>query len=161
MAIRRVVRHLLLAAAIASDCESVLAEFRARPEPIFRHVSLGSFGRIELGRVPSEIEKISEEVGPGVYRLRPNSFGGAEAIMVITNSAGVISEIRFQYGIGYDFSEKRSTYEKSLGPSSRTDRVGDTETAVWNDGRTQIELVRKIGQSYASFLIMRDVSRGQ
>ena len=158
---RRVFRHLLLAVAIASCCESVLAETRARPEPIFRHVSLGSFGRLELGQVPSQIEKISEKLGPGVYRLRPNSFAGAETIVVITNSAGLVSEIRFQYGVGYDFSDKRSTYENSLGPSSRTDRVGDTETIVWNDGRTQIELVRKIDQRYASFLIMRDVSRGQ
>ncbi len=161
MAMRRIFRHLLLAAAIASYCESTLAESRARPEPIFRHVSLGSFGRLELGLVPSQIEKISEKIGPGVYRLRPNSFGGAETIVVITNSAEAISEIRFQYGVGYDFSEKRSIYEKSLGPSSRTDRTGGNETTVWNDGRTQIELVRRIDQGYASFLIMRDVSRGQ
>ena len=78
--------------------------------------------------------------------------------LVVTNAAGLITEFRFEYGKGYHYGDKLAAYSGMLGSPKPVVRAGDLEVVTWNDGRTQLELIRKAGEGFAQSLVMRDVS---
>ena len=132
------------------------ASKHAEPSPIFRYVDTGTLGPFWLGEVFGRHAMLTTSEKPYTYRLRPGTFGGAESIVVRTDSTGIVRQIRFEYGPGYDWRSKVASYVESLGPPYSG---YGTDTVVWNDGRTEFTLTRATGTDHASYAEMLDLEQ--
>jgi hypothetical protein len=119
---------------------------------IFREIDLGAHGHLRLGEPFSQREEIGVPVGERQYRLRPGTFGGAEAIIVSLAEDGRVCSLRFEY------VPDRAEYERYVQNGSRSmgkpsmqatsDEEGrPTERTRWEDSRTTFEVVWRQGQS--------------
>ena len=127
---------------------------RAVADSIFRYVSLGSLGRIELGRPLGNLSRLAVLTGPHQYRLQNGTFGGAKSIVITTDEGGIVRRIGFEYGVDYGWEDMLADYKLSLGLPSET----SDSKAIWNDGRTEFLLSRTRGASYVARAEMRDLT---
>lgn len=132
-------------------CETNVSE--ATSESIFRYVDLGPLGRFELGEPFDHVVRLAIEESPFTYRLREGVFGGAESIIVTTDESGIVRLISFEYGTGYDWSEKLTTYVAFLGQPTHS---SETEV-VWDDGQTEFSLTRIADTPHAAGAVLRDI----
>ena len=128
----------------------------AEPAPIFRYVDTGTLGPFWLGEPFGRHAMLTTPEEPHSYRLRPRTFGGAESIVVRTDSAGIVRQIRFEYGPKYEWTSMVASYVESLGPPYSGH---GTDAVVWNDGKTEFTLARAVEADYASHAVMLDLEQ--
>ena len=111
---------------------------------IFRYTAVGNSSALDsiiLGQPWKTAEKYGAHPGDTLTALPNGTFGGADAIGVHRDTAGVVSEIDFYYHGSRDIDALVSDYRKSLGapPAVTTDTVEGSvrKTTRWEDANTE------------------------
>lgn len=145
------IRDLLLVIASLGFAISCAAKESApvKPEPIFREISLGSYGSLALGRsMSADLTPVAKPVVTGLFALSPSvgRFGDTDSLLVSTGAANQVTAIRFVYLGGKDYQRALTDYQRTLGVPALElldDSAGTTsERATWSDSATVFRLIR-------------------
>jgi hypothetical protein len=112
--------------------------------PIFRHINIQPFGRIELGEILSMRTELFVPAGPGYVRLQPAggqkwSFADTRAILVGLTKQRTVCAIVFQYLPLKSYTQAVEEYRQDFGvaPELRRMQQGKSVRSVrWQDART-------------------------
>lgn len=133
---------LLLALWIA--CLPTRSASSQSTNPIFRHISIQPFGRIELGEILSMRTELFVPAGPGYVRLQPAggqtwSFADTRAILVGLTKQRTVCAIVFQYLPRKSYTQAVGEYRQDFGaaPELRRMQQGKSVRSVrWQDAKT-------------------------
>jgi hypothetical protein len=138
----RAVSVFLVLAAVA--CAQRVSREETPAEGIFRYTTVGrasALDTIRLGEVWSSAAKYGASSGDTLVALPFGTFGGADAISVVRDTAGIVTALEFAYHARRDAKALLSEYAVTLGtPASvRTDSVGGVvrTSTIWRDVRTE------------------------
>ena len=136
---------LLLAAAA---CAPRVSRDAAPAEGIFRYTTVGSafaLDTIKLGEVWRSASKYGASADDTLVALPFGTFGGADAISVVRDRAGIVTELQFAYHARRDAKALLTEYSVSLGTPSavRTDSAGGgvRTSTMWSDDRTDFTFI--------------------
>ena len=140
-------RLLIAACAILGAC-SVGSDWKpSRSGEIFRYTTVGSslpFDSIILGERWKTAAKYGARDGDTLFSLPPGTFGGADAIDVYRDTAGVVTRIEFLYHAHRDVNALLNDYRSSLGSpfTATTDTLAGAirRTTRWRDDATEFVL---------------------
>jgi hypothetical protein len=110
-----------------------------QPGSLFRYIRLSPTDTIALGKqfvALSFAEKIAEHT----YQLKPGTFGGAERIRIITDSAGRVTRMEFEYADDKRFAPMLKEYVAWLGKPTANDSTARRRVVAWQDSVTRFEL---------------------
>ena len=127
---------------ISSVCCLTLgtAAVRAQqPGSLFRYIALSPRDTIQLGR-PFLASGLADQIAPFTHQLRSGTFGGAERIRILTDSANIITAMEFQYADGTRFADKLRGYVDWLGAPTVRDSTTRYRVVAWQDSVTRFEL---------------------
>jgi len=131
--------------AVALPCgASLWGQSRAAPsDTIFRVVQVGFGQEIRLGE-PFRYPFLARRIDDTTYELRHFTFGGADRIRVLTDSARRVLALDFQYADTTTFDQMVSDYAETLGRPTGIRSSGHRRRAYWENGRTRFELINWI-----------------
>ncbi len=110
-----------------------------QPGSLFRYIHLSPKDTIALGQ-PFVTSGVADEVANHIYQLRPGTFGGAERIRILTDSAGRVTTMEFEYADGSDFPSMFKEYVHWLGTPTAIDSTARRRVVAWQDSLTRFEL---------------------
>src|SRR2546426_9402838 len=117
-----------------------MASARAQqPGSLFRYIHLTPRDTIALGK-PFVALAYADQIASHVYQLKPGTFGGAERIRILTDSAGRVTTLEFQYAASAVFETMLKDYVAWLGKPTAIDNTARRRTVAWQDSITRFEL---------------------
>src|SRR5919106_3339860 len=108
----------------------------AGAQAIFRHVQVTG-GRVVLGEVMRDKERLGRLVSDTVVALRPEVLGGAEAIKIHLGRGDTVRMMEFEYAPDTDFRATLREYTESLGKPLDIIESSQGTRAFWMDGVTR------------------------
>jgi hypothetical protein len=133
---------------VATACAPRVSREAAQAEGIFRYTAVGRapvLDTIKLGEVWRSASKYGGSAGDTLVALPFGTFGGADAIAVVRDRAGIVTALHFAYHARRDAKSLLAEYSASLGPpeSVQTDSAGGTTRTrtLWRDDRTEFTFI--------------------
>ena len=112
-----------------------------------------------LGEVMRDKERLGRLVSDTVVALRPEVFGGAEAIKIHLGRGDTVRMMEFEYAPDTDFRATLREYTESLGKPLDMIESSQGTRAFWMDGVTRFELGWEVrGGSKRYYALMIDLS---
>ncbi len=114
---------------------AVRTKLRAAPNPTTEPPRVGE---------PFRYPFLARRIDDTTYELRHFTFGGADRIRVLTDSARRVLALDFQYADTTTFDQMVSDYAETLGRPTGIRSSGHRRRAYWENGRTRFELINWI-----------------
>ncbi|MFD2541341.1 hypothetical protein ACFSSB_03355 [Lacinutrix gracilariae] len=111
-------------------------------KPIFTHINLYQYGKIELGDDINKFNNLIETKENRIY-LKENVFGRSNSIELISNANNELTEFIFDYGNNISLESKITEYNY-LGVPKRKD-----SKAIWNDKKTEFSIYQLNGSVFS------------
>lgn len=140
-------RRLIACCALAAGCSFGGDRKPARPGVIFRYTVVGRsppLDSIILGQPWKSAAKYGAREGDTFTALPDGTFGGADAIGVLRDGNGIVTELEFYYDGRRDLKAVVSDYRSSLGSpfAVTTDTLPGAirTTTRWKDENTEFAI---------------------
>lgn len=104
-------------------------------KPIFTHINLYQYGKIELGEDINKFNNLIETKNDRIF-LKENVFGGSKSIELIVNDDDKLVEFIFDYGNNISLESKIKKYSYLGVPKRKNDK------AIWNDKKTEFSIYK-------------------
>ena len=121
----------------------------SQPGDIFRYASVGRsypLDSITLGQPWISAPKYGARAGDTLNGLPAGVFGGADAIRVRRNAAGIVTDLEFDYSADRDIRAILSEYEADLGApaeASVDSLTGEQRRiTVWRNADTEFRIIQ-------------------
>ena len=129
-----------------------------QPGSLFRYIRLSLTDTIALGK-PFLALPLADKIADHTYQLRPGTFGGAERIRIITDAAGRVARMEFEYADSASFASMLKEYVAWLGRPTAHDSTARRHVVAWQDSLTRFELTAvTVGDRQIMSTKMIDVS---
>ena len=109
------------------------------PGSLFRYIRLSPTDTITLGTRFLALS-LADKIAEHTYQLKHRTFGGAERIRILTDSAGIVTSMEFRYADGTSFESMRKDYAAWLGKPTTNDSTARRHVVAWQDSVTRFEL---------------------
>ncbi|MEZ4700367.1 MAG: DUF2059 domain-containing protein [Rhodothermales bacterium] len=115
---------------------------------IFRVAHLWPEDTVALDQPIREVSPLVFRLSDGIFQVKPEFFGEAQAITLFTDAEGRIREMRFDYDSSYVFDEMKVRYETLFGMPAIFIEGASSDLIYWEDGATRFEIVldRSLGE---------------